>query len=52
LESCRRRQHLGFSHHVEVAALPAAEADALLDWREETIGSGGGLALLLAEHCD
>jgi hypothetical protein len=28
-----------FKHHREVAALPPAEADALLDWCEETIES-------------
>jgi hypothetical protein len=35
-QSDRRRSLLTFSHHAEVAALPAAEADALLDWCEET----------------
>ena len=32
----RRREQLSFKHHREVAALPADEADALLDWCEET----------------
>jgi hypothetical protein len=32
----RRRLHLSFNHHAEVAALPPNEADALLDWCEET----------------
>jgi hypothetical protein len=36
LESSRRREHLSFKHHTEVAALPPDEADALLDWCEET----------------
>ena len=37
----RRRANLTFAHHTEVAALPTAEADALLDWAEETIGQMG-----------
>ncbi len=37
----RRREVLGFSHHVEVADLPSDEADALLDWCEETIATVG-----------
>ena len=37
----RRRSYLTFNHHREVAALLAAEADALLDWAEETIGQTG-----------
>jgi hypothetical protein len=32
----RRRDVLSFTHHAEVAALPPADADALLDWCEET----------------
>lgn len=36
-ETSRRREVLSFTHHAEVAALPSAEADALLDqaatWR-------------------
>jgi len=32
----RRREVLSFNHHEEVAALPPDEADALLDWCEET----------------
>jgi hypothetical protein len=35
-ELSRRRDNLSFKHHVEVAALPSDEADALLDWCEET----------------
>jgi hypothetical protein len=31
-ETCRRRQDLSFTHHAEVAGLPPAEADALLQW--------------------
>jgi len=34
-ETSRRREHLTFTHHREVAALPPKEADALLD-RAET----------------
>lgn len=37
----RRREVLGFSHHAEVAALPPAEADAILSWAEETIAATG-----------
>ncbi len=37
----RRRDTLTFSHHAEVAALPAAEADALLDWAEEQVAATG-----------
>jgi hypothetical protein len=33
-ETSRRREHLTFKHHAEVASLPAPEADALLDWAE------------------
>jgi hypothetical protein len=33
-ETSRRREALGFSHHAEVAPLPAAQADALLDAAE------------------
>jgi hypothetical protein len=32
----RRRLTLSFAHHAEVAALPPAEADALLDWCERS----------------
>jgi hypothetical protein len=35
-ELFRRRNNLGFTHHAEVAAIPPAEADALIDWCEET----------------
>jgi hypothetical protein len=35
-ETSRRREVLSFKHHREVSALPPAEADALLDWSEET----------------
>jgi hypothetical protein len=31
-ERSRRRYQLTFKHHAEVAALPPAKADALLDW--------------------
>lgn len=34
-ETSRRREALSFQHHREVAALPAEEADVLLDWAEE-----------------
>jgi N6-adenosine-specific RNA methylase IME4 len=40
-ETCRRRQVLGFSHHREVASLPPAEQDALLEWCEEGIAETG-----------
>ena len=40
-EMFRRRNNLTFSHHKKVAALPPAEADALLDWCEETIKAPG-----------
>lgn len=33
-ESSRRLEHLSFSHHAEVAALPTEEADALLERAE------------------
>jgi hypothetical protein len=36
-EMCRRRHDLSFAHHREVAGLPPVEADALLDWCEETL---------------
>jgi hypothetical protein len=36
IETSRRREDLTFNHHAEVAALPPDEADALLDWCEET----------------
>jgi site-specific DNA-methyltransferase (adenine-specific) len=35
-ESARRRANVPFSHHAEVAALPAQEAEALLDEVEQT----------------
>src|ERR1035437_5874421 len=35
-ETSRRREDLTFKHHREVAALPPDEAEALLDWCEET----------------
>jgi hypothetical protein len=35
-ETSRRREGLTFKHHAEFAALPPDEADALLDWCEET----------------
>lgn len=37
----RRRDTVTFSHHAEVASLPQCEADALLDWAEETIAETG-----------
>jgi hypothetical protein len=37
----RRRDNLSFNHHTEVASLPAAEADALLDWVEKPIRENG-----------
>jgi N6-adenosine-specific RNA methylase IME4 len=37
----RRRDVLSFKHHVEVVALPPDQADALLDWAEETIPTTG-----------
>jgi hypothetical protein len=36
-ETLRRRDLLSFQRHLEVAALPTDEADALLDWCEETL---------------
>jgi hypothetical protein len=36
-EPSRRRDSLGFSHHAEVASLPPAEAEELLNWCEEPI---------------
>lgn len=33
-ETSRRREVLGFNHHAEVASLPIAECDQLLDWCE------------------
>ena len=39
-EASRRRDTLSFKHHAEVAALPADEADALLDWCIESAPSG------------
>jgi hypothetical protein len=41
-ETSRRREDLTFNHHREVAALPPDEADALLDWCEETPKPRGG----------
>jgi hypothetical protein len=35
----RRRDILSFNHHAEVASLPPAEADALLDWCEEPLAA-------------
>ena len=35
-ETSRRRDLLSFQHHLEVAALPPDEANAMLDWCEET----------------
>jgi hypothetical protein len=40
-ESCRRRQLLTPSHHIEVAHLPPKRADELLDWAEEPLARGG-----------
>jgi hypothetical protein len=40
-ETKRRRLVLSFKHHREVCALPPAEADALLNWCEETIAEIG-----------
>jgi hypothetical protein len=40
-ETSRRRDLLPFAHHEEVAALPPADADALLAWCEETLTEGG-----------
>jgi hypothetical protein len=40
-ESSRRREVLSFSHHREVAALSAADADALLDWCEQMLAETG-----------
>jgi hypothetical protein len=40
-ESCRRRQLLTPSHHLEVADLLPPQADALLDWAEEPVAKGG-----------
>lgn len=38
-ETSRRREVLSFSHHADVASLPAVEADALLDWAVRTHAS-------------
>jgi hypothetical protein len=35
----RRREVLTFGHHAELLHLPANEADALLDWAEETVAA-------------
>jgi len=40
-ETTRRRVFLTFTHRREVAHLPPAEADALLDWCEELLQGGG-----------
>jgi hypothetical protein len=40
-ETSRRREVLSFNHHREVAALPPAEADAMLDEAEATIDREG-----------
>jgi hypothetical protein len=37
----RRRENLSFAHHQEVAALPAAEADELLDRADPTTNESG-----------
>ena len=37
----RRREVLTFSHHAEVASLHPLDADALLDWAEETVSPTG-----------
>ena len=39
--ACRRRQVLSFAHHREAAGLEPSEADAALDWCEETIAETG-----------
>ena len=40
-EVSRRREDLSFGHHRTVASLPAAVADRLLDWCEESIARTG-----------
>jgi hypothetical protein len=40
-ETSRRRELLKFGHHEVVASLPPDEADALLDFAEKPIASGG-----------
>lgn len=40
-DTSRRREVLSFKHHREVASLPPATADRLLDWCEETIPQTG-----------
>ena len=40
-EVSRRRDNLSFGHHKEVAALPAGQADGLLDWAEEPMPRNG-----------
>jgi hypothetical protein len=40
-EVSRRRENLTFSHHAEVAHLPPATVDKLLDWCEEPIATTG-----------
>ena len=42
-ETSRRREHLSFSHHAEVAALPRDEADAVLSWAEQPVAGTGKL---------
>lgn len=41
-ERSRRRDLLTFTHHVVVAALPAEQADSLLDWCEGPLKTGTG----------
>ncbi|MEU2589149.1 LmbU family transcriptional regulator [Streptomyces avermitilis] len=45
----RRREHLSFGHHAEVASLPPAEADTWLDRAEEHGWSRNRLRLQLRE---
>ena len=40
-DTSRRRENLSFKHHAEVASLPEAEADRLLDWCEEPLQQTG-----------
>jgi hypothetical protein len=40
-ETCRRRQVVPFGHHKEVASLPEAEADQILDWCEDEFNKNG-----------
>lgn len=50
METSRRRDTLSWSHHAEVAALPASEADALLDQAEQNGWSRRDLRAAVEQH--